>query len=506
MSTSSTHTALETLSQVINLGDLLTVRVERAAAGGRLLSYAPDGRVMWVSGVVGLDDLVEVQVTAVKKRAIEARVMRVIERAETGRVPICPRVHECGGCPWQALSDLQQTETLERDVTKMLSQAMETPIQLAPTWIDPSREWRATARFHWNGTRLGFYGRSGVIDLDACPILTPTLNLLLKEARLNLIPSLAQGEAELKLSAGGGDSSGVLALRLFGPREDEELNALSQALSSWVEEEESLLTGATLSAHLPSLRQRAPHQRAQGGDERKQKRKDHRYKRGHRFKKGRRAPQHKRHSDQNERSSLEAASTDKTKAPIEKSWGPPLDSRTPPHPIGTFMQAHLVGNQALIEQIIRGARGAQRILELYSGSGNLSVPLALDDPQRTLLCIEADPRSIETLNTYTKMHDLNITARAERVTQLPEGDFDHIILDPPRAGASELMATLATSTAQVITYVSCHPATLARDLKHLRVAGWRLAHAQLFHLFPHSGHVEVYVRLERNPQMSEGSP
>ena len=505
MSTSSTYTTLETPPQVINLEDLLTVRVERAAAGGRLLSYAPDGRVMWVSGVVGLDDLVEVQVTAVKKRAIEARVTRVIERAETGRAPICPRVHECGGCPWQALTDLQQVETLERDVTKMLSQAMGAPIQLASTWTDPSREWRATARFHWDGARLGFYGRAGVIDLDACPVLTPTLNRLLVEARLNLIPSMAQGEAELKLSVGGDESSGVLALRLFGPREDEELDALSQALSSWVEAEESTLIGATLSAHLPSLSQRISHH-ARGRDERQQKRKNSRYSRGRRFKKGRRPPQQKPRPDENDRSTLEAASSHETKAQVEKSWGSPLDTRTPPQPIGTFMQAHLLGNQALIEQIVRGARGAQRILELFSGSGNLSVPLALDDPQRSLLCIELDPRSTTSLNTYARAHDLNIEARAEKVTQLPEGDFDHVILDPPRAGAAEVMGALATSTARVITYISCHPATLARDLSPLRAAGWRLAHAQLFHLFPHSGHVEVYVRLERNPQMSEGSP
>jgi 23S rRNA (uracil1939-C5)-methyltransferase len=66
-----------------------------------------------------------------------------------------------------------------------------------------------------------------------------------------------------------------------------------------------------------------------------------------------------------------------------------------------------------------------------------------------------------------------------------------VVLDPPRAGAAEIITDLPRFAARSIAYVSCDPATLARDLRQLRRAGYRLQAAQPVDLFPQTYHVET---------------
>ena len=178
------------------------------------------------------------------------------------------------------------------------------------------------------------------------------------------------------------------------------------------------------------------------------------------------------------------------------------------------MQAHQRGNQALIEEVICGVGDAHHVLELYAGSGNLTLPLAQAHPQRRLVALEYDIAAVASLNQVahkiTAGGEPRISALAQSIDQLPEGDFDHIVLDPPRAGAAPVIEAIAQHTASKITYISCHPAALARDLRKLAGHGWRVESARIFHLFPHSGHAEVYCLLSRdlrrvvnNPSLSQ---
>ena len=74
-----------------------------------------------------------------------------------------------------------------------------------------------------------------------------------------------------------------------------------------------------------------------------------------------------------------------------------------------------------------------------------------------------------------------------------------ILLDPPRAGAREVIARLPGFGAKRLVYVSCHPATLARDAKMLvEDQGWRLASAGVLDMFPHTAHVESIAVFERS--------
>jgi 23S rRNA (uracil1939-C5)-methyltransferase len=80
----------------------------------------------------------------------------------------------------------------------------------------------------------------------------------------------------------------------------------------------------------------------------------------------------------------------------------------------------------------------------------------------------------------------------------PETRFDCAIVDPPRGGLGEKVAlALAGLKAPQITYVSCDPATLARDLRVLTQAGYGMRHVHLLDLFPQTFHIETIVQLER---------
>ena len=166
------------------------------------------------------------------------------------------------------------------------------------------------------------------------------------------------------------------------------------------------------------------------------------------------------------------------------------------------MQAHQEGNRALVEEVIASTKGALKILELYSGSGNLSVPLALANSDRTLTCIEYDPDATRSLQELADTHHLKIKTLTHSINQLPDGLFDHIVLDPPRAGAKHLIPSLSKASVNAITYVSCHPAALARDITGLVEGGWHVNSARIFHLFPHTGHAEVCVKLTRHQSIA----
>ena len=83
------------------------------------------------------------------------------------------------------------------------------------------------------------------------------------------------------------------------------------------------------------------------------------------------------------------------------------------------------------------------------------------------------------------------------IKKIEENAWECIVLDPPRAGAKPLVPALAKSKAETIVYVSCDPATLARDLKGLSDGGWKLNQVRALDLFPNTPHVETVCRLTR---------
>ncbi|MAD60448.1 MAG: hypothetical protein CMH49_02895 [Myxococcales bacterium] len=472
------------------LGQEVQIKVDKAIQGGKFMGTAPDGKVAWLKSPMplALGELVTTRVSKLAKRSYELEVITIDEVSEHRVAPFCPQVDHCGGCPWQALSTDEQVKSLSRDIMRMIERAVGQPTQWLAPFSDKEQAWRHTARLHSDGKgKLGFYGPQGLLDIKQCPVFTPNLNAILQDAR-SLIPLLNEAPSEIRISIAEKHSSGTLTLELHGIWPTLSIQSLQKALAQLIQSSSSL-HGARLIAHREDLILKAT---IKSKSDRRQNRPKN--------KKNRNTSKHlARRTKKNKHSSSSASLHDSPLQIVDRIWGQAHNQlATASHPASAFMQAHQRGNVALVNEVIKGAEEALMILELYAGSGNFTLPLAKAHPQRQVFALEYDQTAVTSLNQYAQQEQLNIKAQAQNIASLPQGDFDHIILDPPRAGAAPIIQALADSNAKYITYISCHPAALARDLEKLCKQGWFIESAKLFHLFPHSGHAEVYCRLSKN--------
>jgi 23S rRNA (uracil1939-C5)-methyltransferase len=159
---------------------------------------------------------------------------------------------------------------------------------------------------------------------------------------------------------------------------------------------------------------------------------------------------------------------------------------------GTFSQASLLLNRMLVETVRRMLGAPSTLLDLYSGSGNFSLTL---DGVADVLGLDQNREAIAAANSL-RPGAYRVADESGFLLEL-EKPWDTIVLDPPRQGAKEIMEALSSSPAHRIVYVSCDPATLARDLKTLAARGWRLAETAVLDMFPNTPHVETVCALER---------
>lgn len=153
-----------------------------------------------------------------------------------------------------------------------------------------------------------------------------------------------------------------------------------------------------------------------------------------------------------------------------------------------FAQASAAGNRALVERVVAatGVPGG-RLLELYAGAGNLTRGLR----ERGWSVVPSDTVAPPRAPDGFELGD------AAAILRRVEGPFDAIVLDPPRTGAAEAVDGILRHAPRVVVYVSCDPATLARDVADLVAAGYRATDAWPIDLMPQTAHVEVVLRLER---------
>ncbi len=173
---------------------------------------------------------------------------------------------------------------------------------------------------------------------------------------------------------------------------------------------------------------------------------------------------------------------------------------------GDFVQIHAAINRALVAQVLDLLAPGRndRVLDLYCGIGNFSLPLARRAGQ--VVGIEGDERLVERARDNARRNQIhNATflsgdlSGPEVAARVPRGGFDRAVLDPPRTGALAAIERLDLSSVLRLVYVSCHPATLARDAKLLALRhGLRLEAVGVFDMFPHTSHVESLALLVRD--------
>ncbi len=164
---------------------------------------------------------------------------------------------------------------------------------------------------------------------------------------------------------------------------------------------------------------------------------------------------------------------------------------------GAFFQTNRFLTDELVSIAASGASG-ESALDLYAGVGLFSVPLSRNF--RKVAAVEASPLSYRDLrrNCPPNLSTHNTTTE-KFLAALPKGTHcDSVLVDPPRGGLGERLArALAGLNAPRVTYVSCDPATVARDARVLLGFGYRIEETHLIDLFPQTFHIETVLRFMR---------
>jgi 23S rRNA (uracil1939-C5)-methyltransferase len=154
--------------------------------------------------------------------------------------------------------------------------------------------------------------------------------------------------------------------------------------------------------------------------------------------------------------------------------------------------------------IVTAGRSGDLALDLYAGVGLFSTALACNF--RHIVSVESSQTASSDLQYNLPVNGKAVRATTEqylteythRVGALPLQTPDLVVVDPPRSGLGDSVArALASLSAPRLTYVSCDPATLARDLVPLQVAGYRVEQVHMVDLFPQTYHLESVVQLVR---------
>ncbi len=176
-----------------------------------------------------------------------------------------------------------------------------------------------------------------------------------------------------------------------------------------------------------------------------------------------------------------------------------------------FLQVNGPVNKLMIEHLLTQVSATDTVLELHSGTGNFTLPLARRVTAVT--AVEGNPiaaedasRNLRGLSNVT----LICAPVARAIEEMLPGAFTRVVLDPPREGAAAVLPHLLRLKPQAISYLSCNPATLARDIGLLCQSGYRLNTIQPLDLMPQTGQIEVLAELvlevSKTPDTPEAPP
>ena len=353
-------------------------------------------------------------------------------------IPPCRHFPICGGCQLQHLDEASLAEFIADRVTHALATQQVEAAEIMPVHISPRATRRRVAvRSAWVGTQfqLGFSTEKShrIIDLQQCDVMAPQLFALIDPLRKFLNP-LIERRRDVQIKMAVVDQGVDVLIENWVARHLSDHEALSEF-----------------------------------------------------------ANQHK----------LARLSLDEGYGPVS-FWEPEpvtvtLSGMAVAYPPYSFLQATPDGEAALVQAVQTVAGNATVIADLFSGLGTFALALAKD---RKVYAAEADHDVIAALKfaagishaqVFTEHRDLF----RRPLTAAELNRFQAVILDPPRAGAKEQVTQLAASSVPDIAYVSCNPASFARDAKTLVAAGYRLQRVWPVGQFRWSTHIELVGHFAR---------
>jgi 23S rRNA (uracil1939-C5)-methyltransferase len=425
----------------------LTLHIESLDAEGRGVARNPEGKVVFVEGALPGED---VDFAVLKKKLSHefGKATAILLESAARRTPRCPHFGVCGGCATQHAEARTQMAAkqrwLEENLARIGKVRAETmlPIIYGPEWGYRNRA-RLSARHvpKKGGVLVGFREKRStyIADMQECPVLPEKVSALIPELK-RLIEKLSINDRVPQIEVAVGDNATAFVFRHLLPLSENDLSLLKEFSTStgihvWLQ------PGGPESAH----------------------------------------PLHP--ADSQLRYDLPEFGVRIAFRPTE------------------FTQVNFTMNRVLVSRAIRllDPRPGERIADLFCGLGNFSLPLASTGAR--VIGFEGSQELVKRARENALANDR--IAQFEVLDLFKNsfasfGPFDKLLIDPPREGAVELMKSLPDTWPRRIVYVSCDPATLARDaglLVHLK--SFRLVAAGVINMFPHTAHVESVAMFER---------
>ncbi len=451
----------------------MEVTIERILPGGLGLAHAEGKTVMVALAAPG--DRLRIQIDRVKGNVSFGRIQEILTPSPNRVEPPCPYFGRCGGCDFQQLSyEAQLAAKLEiiKDCLRRIGS-----IETIPDFeITPApNQWHYRSRAQWQydaiRQRLGYFesGSRRVCDVAACAVLVPELQQMLSSLRERMQDgSLPEDTRDVRALAGNEGVS--IALNCVSTPTNRGPQAGSPP--GVVDREGSKGRGSS-----PTVREGSKEQGS--------------------------SPTVRVGSD----SSVEPEEVRKVTRSIHgETYALNAES---------FFQTNDDLLSALIDAALSGASGEVAV-ELYCGVGLFTIPLArrfarvigVEDDTSAADFARVNLANAGLTNAKIANEDVSdwlkenlecgdlspLSEKRRPIDALEHPDF--LLLDPPRTGAeSRVITGILGVRPQKICYVSCDPATLARDLKKLISGGYTLDSLAAFDMFPQTHHVETIVRL-----------
>jgi 23S rRNA (uracil1939-C5)-methyltransferase len=440
----------------------LELSIEKLVYGGDGLARLPAdergrGKTVLLPYVIPGES---VDATVVESRPGFARArLNQILTASTERVaPQCPYFGRCGGCQYQHIDYAAQVrfkadilrETLRR--TAKLELQSEIQLHSSEPWNYRNRT--RVRLTHKPAFALGYFQANShkLLPVEGCPISSPLINRAISAAwalgRAGQFPDSIHG---MQFFANHDDDKLLVEVYIRPPTPEDDCKLLAASLMETLKPVVGVVVFAT-SAVEDETRQVAPLSSVHGED-------------------------------------FIAIGSDHL---LYNALG--HDYRVSG---GSFFQT----NRFLIEDLGRVAVGEANgnvALDLFAGVGLFTLPLAAKF--REVTAVEASPHAVGDLRHNVPSNVKVVHATTEDFLEQQGASLkpEFVLLDPPRAGLGEktTMALCRTSASRV-TYVSCDPATLSRDLRLLLESGFKVEQAHLFDLFPQTAHMETVLHLVR---------
>jgi len=402
-------------------------------------------------------DRAEVQIVSSHKSYCEARVVRLVEQSPLRRVPPCPYFGRCGGCQLQHLELSYQRSLKERLFREtMTHRALVDPgavgeIMGAPEGLG----YRSRLDMHLtrgDKGHLGFmeWGSRNVVPVRRCLVASLRLNRLLPLAQRLLLKTTSSHVTRVEMACDASGRGATLTLYARG----RDVLSEGNARVPWLR---GLYTVEGRGGQLRTVWEKEGEPRG--------------------------VVYHV--PDPRSENELSLA-----------AWP------------GVFRQVNPAANRMLVSKVLEWAAEAhlRRVLDLYAGMGNLSLPVSSLCEEVT--AVEINALAVDNGRENCRRNGVDnvrwVRGSAKRIMgkMVEAGEsFDLLILDPPRAGAREVIEEMVRMRPERIVYVSCDPATLARDLRDLvEIQGqkiYRVRESFPVDMFPQTFHLESVTLLER---------